>query len=227
MNFQLLDNPIWSAMISSNNHLSEGDELARHFPQNISPFAGLKHFNAECFQRLSNLSPVGTVRATFTPTEIEVDYPWRVRRRMQILQMVHKNKPPQAPVASNAVTLGNKDVSEMVALTALTNPGPFKEKTIDFGNYYGIRQDGRLVSMAGFRLQTTDFTEISAVCTHPDYTGNGYARMLLHKLINDIYAENKTPVLHVKRDYAAAIKLYESVGFEAHQHLHVVEFEKV
>ncbi len=71
----------------------------------------------------------------------------------------------------------------MLTLTQLTNPGPFAARTIDFGHYYGIFEGDKLVAMAGQRLHAFEYAEISAVCTHPDHSGRGYAReLLLHQL---------------------------------------------
>ena len=65
----------------------------------------------------------------------------------------------------------------MLALAAATEPGPFLPETIRMGRYFGTRsRDGRLMAMAGERLRLNGFTEISAVCTHPDFRGQGHAR---------------------------------------------------
>ena len=60
----------------------------------------------------------------------------------------------------------------------ITKPDPFRNRTHELGQYYGIRVGGRLLAMAGERLSPVGYTEISAVCTHPDYRGRGYGRDL-------------------------------------------------
>ena len=111
------------------------------------------------------------------------------------------------------VTLGATDVPEMLELTAATEPGPFLPQTIQMGSYFGIRaSDGRLVAMAGERLQSTAFAEISAVCTHPEFRGRGYARALVTFLAAQIVAAGKTPFLHVKSENGAKV-VYEKIGF--------------
>ena len=67
--------------------------------------------------------------------------------------------------------------------------------------------------MTGQRLHVYHFTEISAVCTHPDYLGKGYASALLDHQVDLILNQEQTPFLHVKADNNRAIFLYERIGF--------------
>ena len=116
--------------------------------------------------------------------------------------------PPVAPLP-----LATTDVPEMLELAAATEPGPFLPQTIQMGNYFGIRaSDGRLAAMAGERLQSTGFAEISAVCTHPEFRGRGYARDLVTFLGARILAAGKTPFLHVKSENGAKA-VYQKIGF--------------
>jgi predicted GNAT family acetyltransferase len=74
------------------------------------------------------------------------------------------------------VELGDTDAPEMVALAQLTEPGPFLPRTHTMGHFIGIRIDGRLAAMAGERMRFPGFTEVSGVCTHPDFRGWGLAK---------------------------------------------------
>lgn len=114
----------------------------------------------------------------------------------------------------------------MLDLTARTKPGPFNDNTIEFGNYFGIFDGDQLVSMAGQRLQTNDFTEVSAICTDPDHLGKGYAAALTQKVCACIYNNGKTPFLHVRQDNAGAIKLYQKLGFEIRTDIFFSIFKK-
>jgi predicted GNAT family acetyltransferase len=101
----------------------------------------------------------------------------------------------------------------MIALAAVTEPGPFLLQTIQMGRYFGIRSsDGRLIAMAGERLKLNGFTEISAVCTSPEFRGQGHARGLVEFLVAQTLAEGKVPFLHVKEENGAKL-LYEKIGF--------------
>ncbi|MGA9709930.1 MAG: GNAT family N-acetyltransferase [Candidatus Sulfotelmatobacter sp.] len=114
----------------------------------------------------------------------------------------------------------------MMALTALTKPGPFGKRTHELGTYLGIRCDGNLVAMAGERLKIPGYTEVSAVCTHPEHTGHGYARILIAKVMRRICSRGETPLLHVRGDNARAIALYERLGFRQRVLLHFAVLRK-
>jgi predicted GNAT family acetyltransferase len=106
----------------------------------------------------------------------------------------------------------------MLALAKMTKPGPFGMRTRELGTYLGIRIEGQLAAMAGERLHLPGYTEISAVCTHPNHVGRGYARTLMVELIRQIRNRNEIPILHVRPENARAIELYRRLGF-ADRHL--------
>jgi predicted GNAT family acetyltransferase len=118
-----------------------------------------------------------------------------------------------APDDLDVLTLGEADAAEMFELAALTRPGPYRARTHALGEFIGVRRDGRLIAMAGQRLRLDGFTEISAVCTHPDHQGRGLARALMRLQAGRILAAGATPFLHAAHDNAGAIGLYESLGF--------------
>jgi ribosomal protein S18 acetylase RimI-like enzyme len=111
------------------------------------------------------------------------------------------------------VALGTDDVPDMLSLVAATDPGPFGQRTIEFGGYIGFRASGRLVAMAGHRLSFPGFTEISAVCTLADYRRRGLGTALVQSLVHRIQARGDEPFLHVATANESAIRLYRSLGF--------------
>ncbi|MBS1803116.1 MAG: GNAT family N-acetyltransferase [Acidobacteria bacterium] len=108
--------------------------------------------------------------------------------------------------------LSTSDVSAMIELATLTEPGPFRDRTIELGNFYGILAGERLLAMAGQRMRVPGFVEVSAVCTHPDARGRGYAGVLMSKVIQDIRDEGATPFLHAFA-HNPAVSLYRTLGF--------------
>ena len=206
----LLDNPIWSALITQHASLALGSGLARRYPDDVSPLAGLREPTPEAFADLRELGGLGA--GLFTAAPIDVPEDWEVLRTRRIEQMICHEPPPSSP-AHDLLTLGAADVPEMLALAAATEPGPFLSETYRMGRYLGIRSDsGELAAMAGERLRIDGFTELSAVCTHPDFQGRGYARSLVTALVAQTRSEGSVPFLHVKTENGAVV-LYEKLGF--------------
>ena len=114
---------------------------------------------------------------------------------------------------TNLIPLTETHVEEMIQLVRLTKPGPFGTKTISFGSYFGIFKNGKLVAMTGQRLHVENYTEISAVCTHPHHLGKGYASVLLQHQLQVILQNGEQAFLHVRSDNERAIALYERLGF--------------
>jgi predicted GNAT family acetyltransferase len=107
-----------------------------------------------------------------------------------------------------------------VALAKLTNPGPFGERTIEFGNFVGVFDGDRLMGMSGHRLHPTPYIEISGVCVHPDYTGRGLGGALTLYQVERIQQMGEIPILHVWARNERAILLYEHLGFETRREIH-------
>jgi ribosomal protein S18 acetylase RimI-like enzyme len=206
-----LDNPIWSALTTEHRLLARSHGLARRYPPDVSPLAALLHPTNYAFADLQRLVSPGEQVALFTASPLDVPGNWQVSRSRWIEQMICEASLAPPPVAP--LPLGATDVPEMLELTAATEPGPFLAQTIQMGSYFGIRaSDGRLVAMAGERLRSTAFAEISAVCTHPKFRGHGYARDLTTFLASEILAAGKTPFLQVKSENGAKV-VYDKIGF--------------
>jgi ribosomal protein S18 acetylase RimI-like enzyme len=214
----LLNNAIWYALSTEQAHLAEGNHLAKRFPRDISPFGAIKTQSPTGYEALGRLLSGDTIALCFdSKTALPPD--WTTRVSLDIYQMTFEGPPPAKP---NQVMrkLTHADVPEMLALTKLTDPGPFLPRTIDLGAYYGIHDSGSLVALAGERLHLTGFTEVSAVCTHPAYRGRGYGNTLMSKVISGILDRGETPFLHVKTDNPA-IALYRKLGFQIRAQLHL------
>jgi predicted GNAT family acetyltransferase len=110
-----------------------------------------------------------------------------------------------------------EEAPAMVELATLTEPGPFRLRTMELGTFYGIFEAGRLLAMAGKRMHLPGYVEVSAVCTHPDARGRGYARLLMSRVMEEIVRDGKTPFLHSFADNYGAIRVYESLGFTLRQ----------
>jgi len=217
----VLDNPAWNALISGNKHLANGNGEVKYFDREVSPFVGFRDYSTENFQLLLDLLPhQREVRMITTPIETEIPAQWKVLREIKGLQMVYDIEKAPVEPELELTLLTDAHVPQMLALTKLTNPGPFDLRTIEFGQYYGVFDGDKLVAMTGQRMHVFNYAEVSAVCTHPDYTGKGYARQLLIHHVNRIKAASEIPFLHVRYNNDRAIKVYESIGFYTRQEVY-------
>jgi predicted GNAT family acetyltransferase len=143
------------------------------------------------------------------------------------LQMIFTGKKkPLLNYDEDIVMLNEQHVSQMIDLTSITHPGPFLNRTIEFGNYFGILKDDKLIAMAGQRLHPAKYIEISAVCTHPDHTGKGYGKALINSQVDKIISEDNFPILHVKANNEHAINLYKHLGFSVRSEMNIKVIQK-
>jgi len=213
MEQHVLDNPAWNALISGNKHLARGNNHVGYFDAEVSPFVAFEDHSVACFEELCTHIVHQNPVIYISLCEIEIPEIWKVVRIIRGFQMVcDVEREPTVP-AVNLQPLVGRNVPQMLALTRLTNPGPFAERTIEFGHYEGIFDGDTLAAMAGQRLHAFNYAEISAVCTHPDYLGRGYARQLLHYQVQRIKDAGGIPYLHVRHDNDRAVKVYEDLGF--------------
>lgn len=209
----LLDNPIFNALTTGNQQLSNGNTQIKYFSKEVAPFVGLKNNSAQEFIELYKLLPHDGPFVFVSIHETDIPLPWQVLAAIPGYQMIYKGGNPSFD-NSALVPLTDGHVPQMLELTSLTNPGPFAQRTIDFGHYVGIFEGEKLAAMAGQRMNPLPYAEISAVCTHPDHTGKGYAKQLMAYHIQRIKAEGNIPFLHVRGDNDRAIGVYKEIGFE-------------
>ena len=207
-----LDNPIWNSLTSRHAHLALGEGRARRYPAEVAPFAGIPDSSRESTQDLSHLVQAGEKIGILNVLPCSWDG-WEIQKNFDIAQYVWDqtgfNEPDQ-----EAEPLTASHLPQMLELTALVYPAYFRKGTAELGDYFGIIQDGQLCAMAGIRMAFEGHQEISAVCTHPDHRGKGYASRLTRHLIHHIENHGDTVFLHTESDNAAARKIYDGLGFK-------------
>lgn len=207
-----LDRAAWGALATRQADLAIGDARARRLAPEYGLFAGAADASPENLAALAEL-----VRATGPAALFEAEPPAAVAGLAvtpgdPIGQMVTE-APRLAPADFEVLRLGDTDAPEMLELATLTRPGPFFARTHQLGDFVGVRVEGRLAAMAGERLKLPGFTEVSAVCVHPDFRGRGYAAGLMSLVTQAIVARGEVAFLHVYDHNASAIALYERLGW--------------
>jgi ribosomal protein S18 acetylase RimI-like enzyme len=233
-----LDNVIWQALTTRQTHCAESRGEAHRFLREFTLLSAFQEPSDKGYDSLAELVGPGGTAALFLDEPYRPRPGWELIAGPPLLQMIFDNgSVPALPDTSRSaagaaiIELAQQDSSEMVELATLTKPGPFGMRTHELGAYLGIRRrvsdKEKLVAMAGERLKVPAHTEVSAVCTHPDHTGQGFAGILMTEVIRRIIARGETPFLHVREDNARAIELYERLGFRKRLRSHLALLRRI
>lgn len=218
-----LDNPIWSALTTEQRGLALGDGLALRYPAEIGPLSALREQGEVAYDDLRVIAGDGPV-AQFLEDPWEPRRGWTLVREGMMDQMVWTEEihlRQELPRTTALRELTDEDAPAMVALAKLTEPGPFGTRTHTLGRFFGIFEKDCLLAMAGQRLHMHGFTEVSAVCTHPEARGRSYSRVLIAQVMVEILSRGETPMLHVFSANTPAIRVYRSLGFTWRRNLHL------
>jgi GNAT superfamily N-acetyltransferase len=224
-----LDNIVWTALTTRQANLAESFDQARRFVPEISTIGGFLEPTSRGYASLAELLGPGQTVNLALDAPYQPQPGWRLIFGTPMPQMVYDGARVPASLSSSnpeIVELNAVDVPQMMDLTALTKPGPFSKRTHEMGTYLGIRSNGKLIAMAGERMRVPGHTEVSAVCTHPERAGHGYARILTAEVMQRIRSRGETPFLHVREDNVRAIELYHRMGFVRRVLLHLAVLRK-
>lgn len=211
MNAHVLDNPVWHALTTAHAGLAITADGAARYPSAIAPFGAVGSATARAGDQLVSLI-TDSDSAYIVGVAPPAPPGWILRQGKPMLQMICRTPVPEvAGPAVTRMTAANRD--DMLALTALVFPGFFRPRTLEMGDYLGIYDGTQLAAMAGERMRLDGYQEMSAVCTHPGYTGRGYAQRLLALLCNAAFDRGGTPFLHVYEDNTRAVSVYRKLGF--------------
>jgi ribosomal protein S18 acetylase RimI-like enzyme len=210
-----LDNPAYASLCGAHARLAQVCGRVRRYPADVAPFLALPSSpSAQDWRDAASLVPPGTYVAG-RYGDAELPDGWQAVQAFELVQMIEEQV--TGVECPEAISLGAADVPEILELIAQTEPGPFLRRTIELGDYLGIRRDGALVAMAGERFRPDGWTEISAVCTRQDHRGCGLASQLMGALIAGIKRRSEHVFLHVMSTNIGAIRLYEQLGFRVRQ----------
>ncbi|SFG10057.1 FR47-like protein [Novosphingobium sp. CF614] len=225
-----LDNPIWHALAGEQARFALSGGAARRFRADIGPLAAVRDQSDDGLADLAALARKHGALVLFQPDD-DSRMPnrhagLRVVKQARGVQMIFREAVSfRETDDAQARPLGPENYPEMLALARLTEPGPFAARTADLGGFWGIFDDGRLIAMAGQRLRIPGHAEVSGVCTHPDARGRGLAARLTRKVVGQILAEGRLPILHAYADNEVALALYRRLGFAERTHFRLTACE--
>jgi predicted GNAT family acetyltransferase len=207
-------NPVWHALQTRHRHFAKSTADACRYPVDVVPFAAVTSPSTASLWQLHSLLSPG--ESTWLIGQHYPQLPELVcEETLECFQMVlpEKAKPSQPTIG--IVKLSSAAAPEMVALTTLAFPGFFRARTCEMGEYYGVRSpSGELIAMGGERLALDGHSEISGVCTHPSFRGQGLAAGLIGHLVQNHRRAEVVSWLHVGCANNRAIDLYLRMGFQ-------------
>lgn len=125
----------------------------------------------------------------------------------------------EGPVASagEAVPLSVSDCPEIEDLLKQGEWVLFLPQALASGHYYGVRENGRLIAVAGTHLASSRYNiaALGTVFTHPDHRGKGLAGTCSSHVLASIgRAGIRRVVLNVEDQKVTARRIYERLGFQ-------------
>jgi ribosomal protein S18 acetylase RimI-like enzyme len=205
-----LDNPVWNSLSEYHREFAIDYGETKFYNPDYCPFGGF--IELESTHNASNQYSSLTENFFVVGEKPKIPASLKIAKELVCLQMIIQEK-IQLPIDLEIIKLTENHNEALLNLVNLVQPGYFKNKTFLLGDYFGIFTDNQLVAITGERMQMDSFTEVSAIITHPDHTGKGYAKQLITHVVNKIFDQNKVPFLHVVESNIGAIKLYEKLGF--------------
>lgn len=216
----VLDRPVWSALCTSHADIAEGAGNALRYPPSIIPFVQTGADDEESLADMQKL--VGLEDELYIIQADPILLPPGLVPAMTApgVQMIVNDPMPEIDDPRIA-PLGAEDAAAMHELAVLTKPGPFTLRAQALGRFFGIKDNGRLIAMAGVRFRQPGLTEISGLCTHPDVQGQGIGSLMMRFMAGRIFAAGEQPYLHTFASNTRAIALYEKLGFRLRRDMNV------
>ncbi len=220
-----LNNPAWYALSEKHQHFAVGNEAIKRYSDTIAPFAAClstKLVRPEQFDECINCN-----ESFFIIGEMPLlPANYSIESKLLCLQMIAASV-KTIPATVKIERLSEADDEQMITLVNVVFPGYYQPATRLMGDYFGIRHNGELVAMAGERMRMDGFTEISAVVTHPDFTGRKYAQQLVSLIAGKNLESGIIPFLHAAETNERAVKIYEHLGFVQRRIIAVWKIKRV
>jgi predicted GNAT family acetyltransferase len=221
-----LDRPIWNALNTRHAALAQGDGRAKRYAPDVHPFACSRDENPESLAALAEIAAPGETLILLQADELVLPPRFTAKVTAFGVQMVAER--PMPVVEDERIKkLGEADAADMLELAMLTKPGPFTLKAQALGDFWGVKENGRLIAMAGERLKLDGLTELSGVATHPDFQKRGLGRLMTRYAAGQIFARGEHAFLHTYAGNAVAISLYEALGFKLRTRMNFAMIERL
>ena len=214
-----LDDPIRDALTGPHHAFARAHGSAVRYPADVAAFAA-----TDSFDDLRAIVAPGERIAFFTPEPVVVPDGWTRLGERWIEQMVYAGRSCRSRGA-RALAPATRTPRDARPGARPRNRARSWLRTHELGRYIGIRSEGGSRRWPASGCSTHDATEISAVCTAPEFRGRGYGRTLMEAMLAHVQADGRTPFLHVKNENGAKA-LYERLGFHVRREMRLTVFTR-
>ncbi len=211
MNHHKLDNPVWHSLSETHKRFAIEYSNMKFYQPVYCPFGGITTTTHSTDTMLKYASLIDNFYIVGEQPLLSNNL--AIKKELVCLQMICHEK-IQTESTETILKLTEEQSRTLYDLVNRVQPGYFRQKTSWLGDYFGIFKNGELVAVTGERMKMNEYTEVSAVVTHPYHTGKGYASQLIAHTINSIFNQNKIPYLHVAETNHGAIHVYQKLGFK-------------
>lgn len=218
-----LDNPVWHALNETHERFGITYDNLKCYHPNYCPFGGFIGYT-DVARLLDQYAAIAD-EFFIIGNKPEFSEKISLKNELVCLQLICRSM-PAIEIKETIVPLNENHAGELFSLVTLVQPGYFRRKTHELGNYFGIFKNNMLVAVTGERMKLNGFTELSAIVTHPEHVGNGYASQLTAYVAEKVLQEGKIPFLHVTEPNQNAINLYIKLGFETRRKISFWHFEQ-
>jgi predicted GNAT family acetyltransferase len=135
-----------------------------------------------------------------------------------MLRMIWRPQAPPAGLGPSVLRLEDGDITDLQDFYRMREGSVFGPAQLSAGVYYGVRQNGQLVSAAGTHLvsQAYRLAAIGNVFTLPEHCGRGLATACTAAVLVELAAGGYEIALNVGTSNGAAIHIYSRLGFVEH-----------
>jgi len=218
-----LDNPAWHALAEIHRSFAVGNFPLKRYQKNIVSFFAYDHGQKDAFLKADEITDVD--ESFFIIGDLPVlPKNYNIENRLSCVQMTCFALSNFPEMTDKIDLLDEDDEEQMLTLINNVQPGYFLPGTRLMGDYYGIRQKGELVAITGERMRMNGLAEISAVVTHPEFTGRKFAQQLVAYTVKKDILADIIPFLHVAESNERAIGIYSGLGFSPRR---LIDFWKI
>ena len=145
----MLDNVLWRSLTGLHAAFTTGTKAAGRLVKGFPPVLAFESLVKPDFTDLEAHREAGEHFYRFAWRGPAASG-WRIDAEVGVHAMIWIGAAPEPDdEAVSAVRLEKCHVPQMLELVAPTNPRPFSARSIEFGAYFGVFEDERLVAMAG------------------------------------------------------------------------------